>query len=755
MWPKLMIVANLWDYFGERSVRKWLWCIVGVATVTGCDAPTDVSGARRYLGERAGQHQTAFSLPLMMDTFQLRDLLTDARVDTTGALLGLTLDPETVSVDLGSRLQFDAIGFDAFEYDFNEILATESVSIATPTLTVAPPVGGAPGALNAAGGVVFAAAGAGDTARFTTPNGSTVTSASIASGYVVVAVTSSFNVSAAVTVTIRDASGSASSIGPLVVPLSPPGVSTVTVDSSSLAGATISGFATIGLSVVPLAIGGGIPAGSVSAVATFRSLRMGSVTLSSVNEQFTSTYDGFAGEPRLTAVDTVVARSGTFALTVRNRLPVTLSFSTTLAGTTGPGGAPLTANVTVPAAAGDGTQTSGVIAFDLAGATIRPSAVVATVTATAVAGNAVITQASVAQAVSVSGTGSIEVERLAGSLNPLTTPELRVALEEVSEVDRAGFDFGELEDALTALTFNDVAATVRIVNTSGTPVRLVGTSLRLVRLAADGQPVRDGSGNLDFERDSLGGVLAAALVTPGQSSLVIPRATAGAPGVATANLQMGPIVTKIVRLLFGTPSVRVGVVAVGEAEAGDGLPSGITRSDSIRVAIGLKAQLDLSLPDTGIVFERADTLDGAQNPAGAGLKASDSADVVRTLDSASLSLTVQNGAPFRVVVYPAFIGGEVAQVFGAAGAVELDSLVMPAAQVNPDGTGGAATTGTLALRLTGTQLGALLGQRVTFGVKVRLLPGLGTTRAALRPGDTILVSSRARIAVTTGGGGAP
>lgn len=710
-----------------------------LSIAVGCSEPTGVDEARRHLGERAGLRTAVYDLPLSVDTVRMRELFSSNRVDSTGALLTLTADPETLRVGIGSRLAFDNIAFDNFAYDFSEILTTSQTSVSTGTLTVAPPAGGPQ-----AGPSIARAPG--DTTRFTTPNGSQVASATISGGYVVVTIQSTLNASGDVTVGVRDAGGTVVSVGPIRVAASS-GSPVVAVDSADLAGKTVTQLATLSVSVAPAGGIGPIPTGTISANAVFRPLTLSAVSLSTVNESFSRSYTVFTGEPRLTAVDTVEVATGSFSLTLRNKLPIALAFDVRLSGATSTTGGVIGGVLTVPAAPGDGTQRSGTLTLSLTGATLRPSAMGAIVTGTATGTDAVITPTNTTGAAQVSGSGSVTVGRLAGRLDPATTPELRIAVEESQEIEKAGLDFGDLEDIVEAITLNDAIATVTLTSTAGTPLVLPNASLRLVQLTAAGALARDAGGNLAYERDATGAPISVPIAAPGQSVLAVGRGSVASPATTTVALQAAPLVTRVAHLLFGAAPARVAVVATGTADAGDGAPSTLTSTDSLAVRMAMRIAMDLTIPDSGVVFTRTDSADGAK------LGPKDSADAVRHLDSARVTLTVANGAPFRITVTPAFVGRDLpsGDVFGAAGAVVLAGLDLPAATVNANGTVASPTTGSVSVALTGEQAAGLLSRRVNVSVRVRLKPPTGSGgRGALRPSDRLIIMSRAWVSTTPG-----
>ncbi len=299
---------------------------------------------------------------------------------------------------------------------------------------------------------------------------------------------------------------------------------------------------------------------------------------------FNTTYTALAGEPRLLAVDTVVADSGSLVITTFNRLPVTLSYTLTLNGFRNAAGAVLSQTASVPAASGTGTYTSSSITFSLIGVTILPAAVNA-----GLAGSVTLTgpiSPTVADsAIIQSGTGNIVVRSLSGPLNPANTPELTVSIQDSTKLPALSGDFGNLKDE-TSVDSARVALTV--VNTAQTPLVLSSFRLGAVQLDASDHLLRDGSGNPVYEKDLAGNPIYVTITNPGTTTFSVARA-----GTSTVTIAAGPFLDRVVDLLLGNK--RVAVVATGSASVGDGAQSRIVRTDSLKVRLRLVASVSITI----------------------------------------------------------------------------------------------------------------------------------------------------------------
>lgn len=701
--------------------------------LTACE-PTSITAARDQLG-RGGSRTFALSLPIAQDTFRVGELLPASdTVTTPDGLLAIKLDPESLTSAVGEKLRFDDLTFQQFRFSYDQMLSTAPDS-ASLTASFAPRLAAPAGPVLPASPAVQL-----DTIRFTTPEGSGVTGAALQSGLVIARITNGTSCSASITETLQDSTGATVlSFPPRDVP---PG-GTVT-DTLSAAGASFAGYLFLGApTITPLSLCVPSAGQTVTVNLSTTTLTLASVTLHNVRETFSQTDSVLASEPRINAVDTVIVSSGSFTLTVRNRLPITDTIDVRLDGVTR-GGAPLSSRFVIPAAPGDGSYRTASTTLDLSGTMIRPPAVAASFSGVAAATDATISGAVTTDAVVVDGGGSIVVESVAGRLDPTKTPELTVTVEEFNEIQRSQVDFGDLEDAVKGARINSATGSLSIRNTAQAPLLLSNATLGVVRLDAAGQLRRDALGRPAYERDSTTNQpILVALAPAGQTQLSLPRA-----GSANLSLQMASLVDRLVHLLLDdTPCA---VVAAGDAVVGDGSPSRITRTDSAAVLLQLTVGLDISLPDSGVVFARTEYADGAD------LEPRDSASVVNRLISGIAITDVVNGTPFGMTIEVAIVRDSVpstTDVFAVPGRVLLGPLAVAGSPVDTAGRVVTPTSSSQSLTLTGEDVRVLLGTRFTTGVRIRLRPPPGGgRRGALRSTDRLLIASHASVQLRAGGG---
>lgn len=736
----------------DRNAAVWV-LLAATLAVGACELglnPTSVTEARNQL-RRGGERTTSLVVPLTVDTFAVTDVLDSNSTTTTpGGLVGVTFDADSVSVDVGSQLQFSNLTLSAFNFSFNQMLQTtqQVVGVAFPS----PPIVQA-----AAPPDIYPVTLPGPT-RFSTSGGSNVASATVGSGYIVRSMTNNTNCAAtSVSIDVDDSTGVNLLAFPgLPVPIGGPPV----VDSLPAAGITVSNY---------VALDGGasfgvcVPiSGSVAVSMTFRPMTLTAVNLQNVNETFNQTFNAFAGEPRITAVDTVVASSGSFSITVQNRLPIADNITVRLNGIT-KAGVVQQQNLVVPAADGVGGYTNGTLTFDLANATIVPAAVIPQVTGSATAASATITPTNATNAAVVSGSGSIVVERLVGALNPATTPELSVTTENADEFTRAQIDLGDFEDAVRLSHLNSATVNITVVNSAQVPLSLTNFRVGAVRCTPNVnpcQPVRV-SGQLDFEKDGSGNPIFINVVDPGQTTLSVARGNGPGAPPSTKTVALGGalLLDTLVHKLLG--NTRMALAAVGGTTIGDGAPSRISRADSIKVKFGLSIGLDLTLPVAGVTFKRKQVVGGAD------LSDTDADEITKRLLQATLSAAVSNGTPFGVGLQISLIRDSSAltvdgllalpicplgQVPTATCRVSLVSINVPGGTVNTSGLVTAPAPGNVAVSLSGNTARPLLGKQFTIALLIQLVPGTGGAgRGALRPSDRLIVNARAQLDIRTGG----
>lgn len=645
-------------------------------------------------------------------------------------------------MDVGSKLQFNNLTLSPFNFSFNQMLQTspQTVSVSAP----APPVPGE-------GDAIYAVSGPSQT--FATPAGSSVSSATVSTGQVTRSITN--NTGCAVTgftSSLLDGNNATVFAFPARnLPASAtPAVDVVLID-------TIPGGVSFSTSMkvdVPVPnFGGCTPTlgAQIATSITFGTMTLSQVTLQNVNESFNQTFNAFAGEPRITAVDTVVVSSGSFSITVQNRLPIADNITVRLNGIT-KAGAVQQQNIVVPAANGLGGYTSGTLTFDLANATIVPAAVIPQVTGSATATSASITPTNSTNAAVVTGGGSIVVERLVGALNPATTPELSVTTENTDEFTRAQIDFGDFEEPIRLSHLNSATVNLTVVNTAQVPFVLTNFRIGVVRLDAAGQPVRV-SGVLDFEKDGAGNPILVSVVDPGQTTLTVARGA-----TKTVALPAALLLDSMVHKLLN--NTRVALAVTGGTTIGDGAASRISRTDVIKVQFGLTIGLDITLPPAGVTFRRKQVAGGLD------LKQSDADEFSTRLDKATLRAAVVNGTPFGVTVQVSIVKDSsgltadqivalpVCSGLPTAGCrVSLVSITVQGGTVNALGQVTTPTNGNIEISMSGSTVRVLFGAKFTTALLVQLVPGTGGGgRGALRPADQMMVNAKAQVDIKSGGG---
>ncbi len=724
----------------HRPDRYVLWALLAAVVAAGCE-PTSITEARTQL-RRGGARVTSISLPIARDTFAVSDFLDSASTTTTsGGLVGIAFQTDSLSINIGTQLQFNNLAFDPFSFSFDQMLQTApvAVSVSAP----APPVFAAEG--------LFRVSGPAQT--FATPGGSTVGSATAGTGTVTRSIVN--NTGCAVTgftsSLLDGTNATVFSFPARNLPASAtPAVDVVLIDTIP-GGVTFSSTMKVDVPVPNFGACVPTPGAQVATSVSFGTMTLTQVTLQNVNEGFNQTFNAFAGEPRLTAVDTVVVASGSFSLTVQNRLPIADTITVRLNGIT-KAGVVQQQTLAVPAANGTGGYSTGTLVFDLTGARIAPAAVIPQVTGTAKAASATITPTNATNAALVSGGGSIVVQSLTGKLDPLKTPELSVANENTEEFTRAQIDLGDFEDAVKQSHLNDATASLTIVNGSGVPFSLNNFKLGLVRLDAAGQPIRLPGGALDFEKDGAGNQVLVAVVDPGQSKLTLARNQ-----TKTVALPAALLIDSLVHKLLNNSRVALGLT--GGTTIGDGLQATISRTDVIKVRFGLTIGLDITIPVAGVLFTRNQVTDGMD------IKDADADELASRLDKATASARITNGTPFGVTVQIALARDSLAStvdVFtlpactgtpGTGCRVTLDSVVLRPSTVNAAGQVVTPATDSVAVSLTGANSRVLFGKKITAGIRIRLLPGTGGGgRGAIRPADQLIVNAKAVVDIKAGGG---
>ena len=322
------------------------------------------------------------------------------------------------------------------------------------------------------------------------------------------------------------------------------------------------------------------------------------------------------------------------------------------------------------------------------------------------------------------------------------------SVEEAEELNRSDLNFDELEDAIDQSTLNSATITLTVVNSADIPLVLDNFTIGAVRLDAGGQLMRDGGGNLIFETDAGGNPILITIADPGQTRLAVPRAQGTTPGTVSVSVQAAPLVDRITHILLADE--RVAFVASGTAESSDGLSGRAVLGDSVIVNYDVVVGLDFTIPLTGIEFEVDNKVS-----AGVGLDFAEVEDMVDRIVSVGGVARVENFTAFGVEVVAVFAPGSVADsnVFVQLvqlGGFALDTIVVSGPAVDANGV--RSTTDSVAVSITSQEVRVLLGDSLTAGVRIRLLPGTdGGGRGVIRPNDMIVVSAGLTILVRRGG----
>jgi hypothetical protein len=305
--------------------------------------------------------------------------------------------------------------------------------------------------------------------------------------------------------------------------------------------------------------------------------------------------------------------------------------------------------------------------------------------------------------------------------------------EIVQNKDLDQLDFGDIEDVVRAVDFNDARLRVSVSNTADIEAVLVDFTLAVAELDAVGQlplpPV--------FEPQ--GSPILLQIVEPGTNSLSIP-----ANSDTSFTIQGAPLVNLLVHMVLD--GRRTGLVGAGvlttNATAGQ-----ILGSDVISVETELVAVLDFTVPDTGVVFTINTTQDGLSFD-------SDEAEaLIERLERAELSTDVSNNLPFGLELDIAFAPGDLGDddVFANPDAVIVATITVDTSVVSVVGQLVNGQSTMALVTLVGSEALALLQDRFTASVRVRVL-GAATSgrRGVVRAGATVPIRSEARIELRLG-----
>ena len=688
--------------------------LVGLA-LAACD-PSSLTEARDQL-QRGGDRLVRFSLPVTVTNLEIADFVPEEdTVTTPSGLLGLRMESQVLTVDVGDEIEFDDINFDNFSFDYGQVLATDTAtSVSFQQNLVAP---------------------SSELVALTTPAGSRILEASILGGFVVRDIQNNTACDATINTLVTD------SIGTVVAAFPPTvvGAGASLVDSIPVIGVDEQGLLTI--SPAGTNFGACMPAGGTFLDTDVRvgPFVLDEADLQNINEPFSDTYSPLESEDRLLAVDTVVA-TGQFAVSFQNRLPIPIDVNIELQGVFR-NGTNASGGTTVPAAPGDGSQVSAMIVIPLAGDTMLTDMIQAVVSGVAASPAATFTPITTGAGVEATALGSITADAIAGTLDPDSTPELSFDIEAIEEVDASELDFGDFEDAVRQSSLNDVTANLDFLNGADAPLQLQNLQIGVALLDGTGDVVRDTSGAVVFETDSLNQPLIVTVLEAGDTIIPIARSSS-----TQLDVQLSTVFDRIIELALD--DIPVALVATGRAVVGDGAPARIESDQQVEVSFDLTVGLDFTIGAAGVSFDVTEITDGLD------LDADDSDELASRVVTATLTSEVTNGTPFGLEVDIAFVAGnlgEDADVFGTPGAVELETVTVDAATVGPDGVVTSAAIDVTDISISGEQSRPLLQDEVTSTVRIRLLPGTGGGgRTAVRPDDRVAVRANAVIEIRAGG----
>jgi len=309
-----------------------------------------------------------------------------------------------------------------------------------------------------------------------------------------------------------------------------------------------------------------------------------------------------------------------------------------------------------------------------------------------------------------------------------------VAFQEiVQNEDLDQLDFGDIEDVIRQVDFNDARLQMNVTNTGDIAAVLVDFTLGVAEL--------DGAGQLSLPPvfEPQGSPIMVPVAEPGSNFLRV-----AANSDTSFTIQGGPLVNLLVHMVLDgkrTALVGAGVITTDS-------PTGqIAASDVISVQTELIAVLDFTLPDTGVVFTKNTTQDGLDV---------DSVEVPLLLDRlqrADVITDVLNNLPFGIELDMAFAPGDLGEqdIFTNPDAVLISSIRVDTSIVSVAGQLLSGQSTTALITLVGDEVAPLLGSRFTASVRVRIT-GASTSgrRGVVRVGAAALLDSEARIELRLG-----
>lgn len=315
------------------------------------------------------------------------------------------------------------------------------------------------------------------------------------------------------------------------------------------------------------------------------------------------------------------------------------------------------------------------------------------------------------------------------------------AIEAAEALQRTAFAFDELEDAINQSTLNSATIKLTVTNTADAPVVLNNVTIGAVQFdRVTGLLMRDGGGNLIFETDVPGGTpIQVRVADAGLTTLAVPR-----NGLTIVSVQAAELVDRVTHLLLDGDSVAF--VASGTADVNDGSSGRILMGDMVVVGYEVTVGLDFTMPLTGIQFNVNNTVTN-----GVGLDTAEINDIEARIVSVGGIARVENFTAFGVEVTVAFAPDSLdaaVDVFTQPGGFQLMPIIVRGPAVDAAGIPQGSTVDSVEISITPQEARVLLGDKITAGIRLRLLPGTGGNgRGVIRPGDKIVVSAAAKILI--------
>jgi hypothetical protein len=309
-----------------------------------------------------------------------------------------------------------------------------------------------------------------------------------------------------------------------------------------------------------------------------------------------------------------------------------------------------------------------------------------------------------------------------------------VAFQEmVQNEDLDQLDFGDIEDVVRQVDFNDARLRLNVANTGDIAAVLVDFNLAVAELDASGQLP------LPPVYQPLGSPILVPIAEPGSNSLRV-----AANSDTSFTVQSGPLVNLLVHMVLD--GKRTALVGAGTLTTDS--PTGqIAASDVISLQIELIAVLDFTVPDTGVVFTKNLTQDGL------GIDSDEVPLLLERVQRAEVSTDVLNTLPFGIDLDIALAPGDLGEddVFANPDAVVISNITVDTSVVDLVGQLVSGQSTTALITLIGDEVGPLLGDTFTASVRVRIMGALTSGRRGIvHAGASALLDSEARIELRLG-----